>query len=123
MNAIPGMSGPISKPTASKPSTSIPSTAPKSDPRAIDRPAMPTTAEGRKKEIERLKAKGITRAKDNAAAKKSPAAGAAITPAQKALPSTGGAPPKPSGMAVADVPEEVRHSRRMAKKGKKTVRT
>jgi len=88
---------------------------------------MPTTAEGRKKEMERLKAKGITRAKDTAVAKKSPPAGGANTPAQKALPSTGGAASKSSGPEIAkseeDVPEEVRRSRRMAKKGKRSVRT
>ncbi len=74
--------------------------------------------------MERLKAKGITRAKDNAAVKKSPPAGGANTPAQKALPSAGGAAPKaPEAKSEVDVPEEVRLSRRMAKKGKRSVRT
>lgn len=72
--------------------------------------------------MERLKAKGITRAKDSAGAKKSPATGGANTPVQKALPSAGGAAPKPSALEDADVPEEVRRSRRMAKKGKRSAR-
>lgn len=83
--------------------------------------------------MERLKAKGITRAKDNAAAKKSlpaggPAGGAALkqlpsAPAQKALPSSGGAATPDVAKADADLPEEVRRSRRTAKKAKRSART
>lgn len=126
-------------PSKSAPKSVTSSVSKSSDPRDIDRPAMPTTAEGRKKEIERLKAKGITRAKDSAATKKSPSAGGAVGgaaskpqaptgPVKKSLPSSGlgggvSKAPVPESVAADDnVPEEVRRSRRAAKKGKRSAR-